>query len=819
MSDSHLSERLRGRRKVVSAVAVGVLTAVGMFAYASQGSAATAPPPWLDPQMPVQARVNSLLAAMTLDEKVGQMDQQLVTTLTDPDGTRCGDNGFNMPNPTCMQKILIDQKAGSVLAGGTNNPIDTTGGGGIGNTGFDWANEYNIIQKYAIANSRLHVPLLFGIDAVHGFGHPWEAPLYPQSIGMGATWDPSAAQAGGAVTANALRATGWVWDFAPVQDLSRDNRWGRTYETWAEEPVLSAAMGGANVRGLQGAGPANSLGVTATVKHFAGYSQSINGHDRNEALLPLNYLQDMILPSYAGALDAGAGTVMADSGSINGVPATASHYLLTDVLRKQMGFQGVVISDYQDVPALQTAYHVAPDLAGAIAKAVNAGVDMSMQVFGADQWQTSILQDVSSGAISKARIDEAVRRILTLKFELGLFEQPCVRDPNAECVDSAAANAAVTAGRDSTLNAARESITLLRNQNQVLPLAPSAKIVVTGPSADSMTNQLGGWSVSWQGVFGAGHVCCMGPPDQIPPGTTVLKGIQATDPNTVFAPDAASAVAAASSADAIVAVVGEKAYAEGLGDDPAPRLPADQQALITALAATGKPVIVVVLAGRPIGLGPAENAAGVIMAYQGSTEAGRAVADVIFGAVNPSGKLPVSWPSDAAAVGEDFNGTAPSPLGDQPKFFDQLPGTGFGQGHAYNPLYPFGFGLSYTTFTISGLTVTPSVSTQGTATATFTVSNTGSRAGTDIVPVYVSQPVSSVVVPPQRLVGFARVELDPGQSKPVTVSFPVSALAKSQGDINSAGPPSVEPGSYVVQLNKDTTTPYDVAESAAFTIH
>jgi beta-glucosidase len=334
-----------------------------------------------------------------------------------------------------------------------------------------------------------------------------------------------------------------------------------------------------------------------------------------------------------------------------------------------------------------------------------------------------------------------------------------------------------------------------------------------------MTNQLGGWSVSWQGVFGAGHVCCMGPPDQIPPGTTVLKGIQAADPNTVFAPDAASAVAAASSADAIVAVVGEKAYAEGLGDDPAPQLPPDQKALITTLAATGKPVIVVVIAGRPIGLGPAENAAGVIMAYQGSTEAGQAVADVILGAVNPSGKLPVSWPSDAATVGADFNGTAPSPLGDQPKFFDQLPGTGSGQGHAYNPLYPFGFGLSYTTFTISDLTATPSVSTQGTATATFTVTNTGSRAGTDIVPVYVSQPVSSVVVPPQRLVGFARVALDPGQSKPVTVTFPVSTLAKTQGDINAAGPPSVEPGSYLVQLNKDTTTPYDVAASAPFTIH
>jgi beta-glucosidase len=230
-------------------------------------------------------------------------------------------------------------------------------------------------------------------------------------------------------------------------------------------------------------------------------------------------------------------------------------------------------------------------------------------------------------------------------------------------------------------------------------------------------------------------------------------------------------------------------------------------------------VIVVVIAGRPVGLGPAENADGVIMAYQGSTEAGQAVADVIFGNVNPSGKLPVSWPSDAATVGGDFDGTAPSPLGDQPKFFDQLPGTGFGQGHAYNPLYPFGFGLSYTTFATSDLTVTPDVSTNGTATATFTVSNTGTRSGTDVVPVYVSQPVSSVVVPPQRLVGFTRVTLDAGQSKAVTVPFPVSAMAETQGDINADGPPTVEPGSYVVQLNKNNTTPYDVAASAPFTIH
>ena len=800
-------------------LAVGVAFAALAVATLSGTAAAPAggPPRYLDQKASIHNRVNDLLHRMTLQEKVGQMDQQLVDNLTGP-SNKCGSQGWAPLNQSCMNTWLVDNNVGSLLAGGTDNPPDTTGQGGTGNTGYDWANEYNMIQKYAIENSRLHIPLIFGVDAVHGFGHPWQAPLFPQSIGMGATWDPSATEAGGAATGNALRATGWVWDFAPVQDLSRDNRWGRTYETWAEEPELSAALGAANIRGLQSPGPAGSLGVTATVKHFAGYSQAINGHDRNEALLPLNYLQSMILPSYAGGIDAGVGTVMADSGSINGVPATGSHYLLTDILRDQMHFQGVVISDYQDVQALQTAYHVAANPAEAIAKAVNAGVDMAMYVVNPDQWQSAILQDVNSGAIKMSRINEAVGRILTLKFQLGLFDQPCVSDPNPPCVDANAANAAVTAGRAGTLSAAQESMTMLRNQNNTLPLSSTAKVVVTGPSADSMTNQLGGWSVSWQGVFGAGHVCCMGPPDQIPPGTTVQQGVRNNDSKAVYVPDGNTA--ATTPADAYVVAVGEKAYAEGLGDNPAPQLPPDQKALIKTLEGTGKPVIVVVIAGRPVGLGPdAENANAILMAYQGSTEAGQAAADVIFGKVNPSGKLSVSWPSDADAPGGDFNGGAPSPLGDQPKFFDQLPGTGFGQGHAYNPLYPFGFGLSYTTFATSGLSVTPNVSSHGTATATFTVSNTGSRSGTDIVPVYVAQPVSSVVVPPQRLVGFTRVTLDAGQSKTVQVDFPVSTLAETQGDIDASGPPKVEPGGYVVQLNKNNTTSHDVAVSAPFTIH
>jgi beta-glucosidase len=790
------------RRGKVTAAAAALALVAAMLTTAMVRTTASASgrPAYLDPRLPVAARVNDLLGRMTLAEKIGQMVQIEATQVTDTSNNCTSQGGFNMPNPVCEQKIFVDDNVGSILAGGTDIPVDTTGHGGVGNTGLDWANEYNIMQSYAMSHSRLHIPVIFGVDAVHGFGHPWQAPLFPQSIGMGATWDPAAAQTGGQVTANALRATGWVWDFAPVQDLARDNRWGRYYETWAEEPALAAAMGNAYVRGVQ-SHRGSGLGVTATVKHFAGYSESINGHDRVQEELPFRYLQDTFMPSYAAAIDAGAGTVMVNSGSVNGIPATASHFLLTTELRGRLGFKGVVISDYGDVSALASTYHMASGLAGAAALAINAGVDMAMLPFNADQWQTAVQQDVADHAISMARINQAVRRILTLKFQLGLFDHPLV--------NASKASAAVEAGRDSTLKAAQESITLLRNQGNVLPLSSSSKVVVTGPNANNMAYQLGGWSVSWQGAYTSNHVCCEGPPNQIPPGTTVVDGLKNDDPNVTYAPDQSTAVADAASADAVVVAVGEKAYAEGLGDNPAPQLTPDQKTLVSALEATGKPVIVVVVAGRPLGLGPAEQANAILMAYQGSTEAGQAVADAIFGTIDPSGKLPVTWPSDAAAPGSDFNTGAPSPLGDQPKFFDQLPYTGSGQGSGYNPLYPFAFGLSYTTFSVSGLSATSSVSRHGTVTATFTVSNTGSRAGTDVVPVYVHQPISAVLVPDQRLVGFTRVTLTPGQSQTVHVAFPVSRLAVTPGDIESFGSPQVELGSYQVQIGTPATLSAD----------
>jgi beta-glucosidase len=787
-------------RRTLAWAAMMIVALVGVALGMAAASAPGADQPrYLDARASIKNRVNDLLRRMTLEEKVGQMDLIVVGELRDttpPANGDCNNTGGNNDplQTTCLQRVLIDYHTGSILSGGTDNPADNTGRG--------WAEQYNTIQRYAIENSRLHIPIIYGVDAVHGFGHPFEATLFPHSIGMGATWDTELAEAAGAATRQQLLATGGNWNFAPVQDLARDNRWGRYYETWAEQPLLASALGAANVRGMQGGG-FESPQVAATVKHFAGYSQSINGHDRVEAQLPIRYLQDILLPPYAGGIDAGAATVMANSGSINNIPATGSHYLLTEQLRERLGFQGVVVSDFGDVPALQTAYHVAADFPEAIAQAVNAGIDVSMTPFDYVGWNEGLIQNVEAGRVSMKRIDESVRRILTLKFQLGLFDHPFV-DPDK-------ADAAITANRDLARKAAEESITLLRNAGTppTLPLSTSANLVVTGPSANSVPNQLGGWSVSWQGVFDAGnHVCCMGPPDQIPPTTTVLEGIQAAAPNVVSVPTGQEitpaqeqqAVAATQSADAAVVVVGERAYAEGLGDNPTPMLPADQRSLIAALQGTGKPVIVVVIAGRPLGLGPAENANALLMAYLPGTEGGAAVADVLFGLVNPSGHLPVTWPSAADRNAGDFNTGGPSTAGDEPKFFDQLPGTNFGQGSGYNARYPFGFGLSYTTFQTSGLSVTSSVSRRGTVTATFTVANTGGRAGTEVVPVYVHQPVSDVVAPPKRLVGFTRVNLAAGTSRTVDVSFPVSELAVTSGDIDGAGERNVEPGSYQVQV-------------------
>ncbi|MGH3469716.1 MAG: glycoside hydrolase family 3 N-terminal domain-containing protein, partial [Thermocrispum sp.] len=606
----------------------------------------------------------------------------------------------------------------------------------VKNTPKEWAKLTNAVQRYAIKHSRLGIPIVYGVDAVHGHNNVLGATMFPHQIGLGATWNPDLVADVARSTQRATAATGTPWNFSPVADLARDHRWGRYYETYAEDPLLAGALAASTVQGTEDG--SSGRAVASTVKHFAGYSQPGNGHDRVPGDMSMRYLQDTILPPYRQAVQADPDTVMVNSGAINGIPAHASKYLLTDVLRKQWGFDGLVVSDWDDLESLQTKYHAAADYPAAIAKAVNAGVDMAMLPPDDTTFHSSLLTAIDEGLISRKRLNQAAGRVLALKFKLGLFEEPYV--------DPAEANDAVL-GADKKLarRAAADSSVLLRNQGRTLPLTSKAKkIVVAGPSADNLPNQLGGWSIGWQGV----------PEGVTVPGTTVAEGLKAGAPEGTkvsHVADPAKAVEQAKGADAVVVVVGEKPGAEGPADAPRPALAASQQDLVRDLEATGTPVVEVVVAGRPLVLGAAAEPDALLMAWLPGTEGGHAVADVLFGKTNPSGRLPVSWPKS---------------LGNDPLYYQQLPGPNSGPESSYHVAYPFGAGLSYTTFAtgkpkLDDTTVSP----RDTVRVKVPVSNSGKRAGVLVVPVYAAQPVSDVVAPPKRLVGFTRVKLYAGERR------------------------------------------------------
>jgi beta-glucosidase len=746
--------------RLTATLMIGVLTA-------GLGSPARAGERYRDPGAPVAVRVADLLRRMTVPEKVGQL-QQIAVGRVQGD---CKWSGGAL-NEECLRQVLVDDKTGSILSGGGNAPPT--------NTPREWALMVNALQRYAIENSRLHVPIVYGVDAVHGHNNVLGATVFPQQIGVGATWNPALVRKQTQSTQRALAATGTTWNFAPVADLARDVRWGRYYETYSEDPLLAGTLAASAVSGLQDR--SSGRPVAATVKHFAGYSEPFNGHDRAPADVSSRYLADTILPAYKHAVDAGALTVMANSGAVNGIPGTASHYLLTDVLRDQWGFQGVTVSDWNDVRALQTAYHITDSYAGAVAAAVNAGVDMAMVPPDDREFHQAALNAVSRGLISRKRLDQAVGRVLALKFKLGLFDHPYV-DP--EAADAAVLNA----DRDLARQTAAESLVLLRNEGDMLPFGTQTKkIVVTGPNADNLPNQLGGWTIGWQGV----------PAGTTVPGTTVLAGLRDTAPagTTVLSkPDADDAVEAAGDADAVVVVVGNTAAAEGVADAPRPELAADQQALVSRLHKLGKPVTVVVVADRPLVLGAAATTEGLLAAWQPGSEGGNAVADVLYGRTNPSGRLPVSWPKAT---------------GHEPGYYQQLPGTNSGPDSGYSPQFAFGAGLSYTTFTIGGVAAaTPSVRAKDTVRATVQVANTGGRAGDLVVPLYAGQPVATVLAPPKRLVAYTKVTLAPGETRTVTLTFPASRLAVTPGDVVSAGPPRVAAGQYTL-IAGDSTAAFSV---------
>jgi beta-glucosidase len=743
------------RSAVVLASAAGMAGA-SLLGIGGSSAVAAGQPIYLNQHASTQARVNDLLRRMTLAEKIGQMTQIEVSRVVG----NCT-NGPGPLNQVCAQAVLGDAAVGSILSGGGSPPSEDINGA---DAPQDWATAINTVVQYSIDHNPLHIPVIYGADVVHGHNNVVGDTIFPENIGIGATYDTALQQAAQVSAGKAALATNVRWGFGPIADVDRDTRWGRYGESFSEDPTLAGAMEAAGVTGMQANGQ-----VAATVKHFAGYGGASTGLDRTDADMSIRWLQDNELPSYQAGLAAGGETVMVDSGSVNGVPATSSHYLLTTILRDRMQFDGVVVSDWNDIAALQTKFHIAADYEHAAAMAINAGVDMAMEPFSATNFAAAVTSAVNDHLVRTSRIDQAAGRVLALKFRTGMFDHPLV--------DASVANQ--TVGMDANLarQAAAESTVVLQNRGSVLPLPTTAHVTVTGPNADSIPATLGGWSIGWQGVPA-------GSPEQ---AVTVLKGLQAAGgANVNFAATQADAVAAATTTDDYVVVVGNGPGAEGPNDKRDPSLPVAQQAMVSALVATGKPVVVVVVDDRPLAMGSLATTggvtpAGLVMAWRPGTQGGAGVADVLYGAVNPSGRLPVSWPNLST---------------DNPNSYLllTLPNTKNASGATYQPLFRFGAGLSYTSYTFGTVTAARSGHNVKVQVA---VSNTGTKDGDLVVPVYVSQPVSDPLEPAKRLAGFTRVHLTAGQQTTVTVTVPLSRLAITQGDIDGAGAPSVEHGQYV----------------------
>jgi beta-glucosidase len=654
-------------------------------------------------------------------------------------------------NPAEMQNVLGDNHTGSILSGGGASPAV--------NSPKAWAEMTNEVQRFAIEHSRLGIPIIYGVDAVHGHSNVLGATFFPHNIGLGATFDPRLARRLAARTARAVRATGIHWNFGPVSDIWRDLRWGRTYEPLGEAPLQASKLAAATVRGLQGHDLSSPSSVAATGKHFIGYSAPDNGHDRTDATISQRELIDVHLPTFRSSYRAGAATAMINSGSVNGIPVHGSPQLMTGLLRDRLGFRGVVVSDWEDIIKLVTVHHFAANYKDAIELAIEGGIDMSMVPVDATGFTTNLIALVREGRVSEqATIDPAVRRILSLKFELGLFEHPYVDADRAE---------RVVRGADLGLarRAAARTLTLLENDGTLPLRRRGADLLVTGPNADNVANQLGGWSIGWQGAT---------VPGETPEVTTVREGIKRavggagrvrfapgvpedeTDADAVAA-ERRRAVRRARRADAAVVVVGEKPYAETPGDTDTADLSAAQRELVDALEATGKPVVLVLIAGRPLMIADQiKRADATLMAYLPGTEGGSAVADVLFGKVNPSGRLSFTWPRSIAQA---------------PLTHDRLPG------EPYHPLYAFGHRRSYTRFGYGRIRGAAQVASDGVARVSLKVRNRGRRAGRETVLLFARQRHPSGDFPARKLVAFGQVRLRPGQQRTVKLSFPAELLA------------------------------------------
>lgn len=719
-------------------------------------------------------RVERVLGGLSLDEKIGQMSQ------LEPKA-----RGRVYSTDRARDEIE-SLRVGSILFGGANAP---------GTTAAEAARFFNEAQSAAV--DALGVPLLIGIDAVHGNATVAEAAVFPHQIGIGATWDTDLAGSLARATGRSLAAMGVNWTFSPVADVAYDPRWGRYYECFCEDPHVAGAFVAAMVRGYERVADGDKR-VAATVKHFAGYSLPETGDDREPADVSRRTLEDVVLPPYRAGVDAGAETVMANSGSVNGIPAHASEWLQTTVLRDRWGFDGLVVSDWGDIYNLVSAHGYASDFREAVAMAVDAGVDVYMAPHP-DQirpYQSALRAHVDAGRIDESRIDEAVRRILRVKDRLGLFDDPTVPVER---------HRAVATDRDRALarRAAAESLTLLANGGDLLPLGSDVdSVLVAGPNADSPVRQLGGWTTAWQGAPNA---------DAAPETVTLARGIAAAAPSgvdvSVVETDPATLAnrsqveRAAAEADVTVTAIGEGAYAEGRGDVDALRLPGGQRDLVAALGATDAPSVGVLVAGRPRGSpGLFADLDAALMAYYPGSEGGRAVGDALFGASPPAGRLPFTWPRTVGAVPDAISHRSPPHDGGA---VGASAGNGDANGADPGPLFPFGHGGSYVPVSHERLSLSASSVRDGTAdvTARVAVRNDGDVETDEVVVLFADYDheaggESPAIPAARQVVGFDRISVAAGETATATVPLALDALAVTSGGLTAEGERVVPAGTY-----------------------
>ncbi|MGW3600290.1 glycoside hydrolase family 3 N-terminal domain-containing protein [Streptomyces sp. NPDC005167] len=694
---------------------------------------------------------------MTVQEKLGQIQQLTWTGDTGPGGGQ------------------TEQTEAAARAGLLGSVLNIHG-----------ARSSNSLQRIAVEESRLGIPLLFGLDVIHGF---WTA--FPIPLAQASSFDPEVARRDAEVSAKEARSEGVRWTFSPMMDVTHEPRWGRIAESCGEDPCLSAAFAVAKVQGYQGPADGSELSrmdrIAACAKHFVAYGGAEGGRDYNTVDVSEQRLRNLYLPPFKAAVDAGVATVMAAFNTIGGVPAHGNAHTMNSVLKEEWGFKGFVVSDYTGVEEL-IAHGFAEDGAEAARLALTSGLDMEMVSTNVAVHGEALLSD---GLITMERLDDAVTRILQLKFDLGLFD-----DPYSD--ESAAVAEPTTAARAASRESAARSMVLLRNEGSVLPLSPVAgSIAVVGPFADS-TRLHGTWA---------------GPGASRFPSVSVLDAVREAAPGakvTHAGQDLPQAVAAAAAAEVTVVVVGEDPELSG---EAAVRsdigLPAGQEELIAAVAATGKPFVVVLVNGRPLVLGDwLESATAVLEAWHPGIEAGHAVADVLFGAVNPGGKLPVTFPRAVGQIPLYYNrestGRPYDPARPEEKFVSKYLDLADG------PRFPFGYGLSYTTFAVSR----PQLSQESiarealergeTVEVSLTVTNTGDRAGDEVVQLYVHDVAASIAQPVRRLRGFERVTLEPGRS--TTVSFRLGAQDLGFWTNDPAGTFTIERGRTDVYTGTSSTT-------------